>query len=100
MQRPITGVAGPHRADREQRRHHQCAPKRLDPKAKAENDGDIRTNSEIADDIYGVLLDYSNLTALEGHLAWLLCWLDDHEPESKGRMIVQAIAPDYCPTKD
>lgn len=72
----------------------------VDPKAKAENDGDIRTNSEIADDIYGVLLDYSNLTALEGHLAWLLCWLDDHAPESKGRMIVQAAFPTYQPTKD
>lgn len=73
-------------------------------KAKAENDGetdcDIRTNSEIADDIYGELLDYSNLTALEGHLAWLLSWLDDHEPESKGRMIVQAIFPTYQPTED
>ncbi len=76
----------------------------VDPKAGAENDAEttatIRTDEQIADDIYGALLDYSNLTALEGHLAWLLCWLDDHEPESKGRMIVQAIAPEYQPTKD
>ena len=73
-------------------------------KAKAENDGetacDNRTNSEIADDIYGELLDAANPNALEGHLEWLLRWLDDHESESKGRMIVQAVFPAYQPIEN